>query len=73
MASTEEALAELKAQRSKLKAKIAARSGQSGYAANVETLKALLEPVNNQIAELEAELAAQAEEQTDGEGQDGTP
>ncbi len=73
MASVQEQLADLKAERQRTKAKISARTGQPGYGANVEVIKRHLDSLNNQIAELEAELAAQAEEQTDGEGQDGAP
>lgn len=64
-------LDDLKAERSRLKSKINARTGQPGYGANVETLKAQLETIDNQITATEAELAAQAEEQIDGGGQEG--
>lgn len=66
MASAEGELEDLKSRRSRLRSKITARSGQPGYAINVEGLKAELQSVNDQIAVIEAELAAQAEEQNNG-------
>jgi len=67
MASAEERLDDLKAQRSRLQSKITARTGQPGYSGNVEAMRAQLSDVDTQITATEAEIAAQAEEQTDGE------
>ncbi len=62
MASAEERLADLKAQRPRAQAKLNARTGQPGYGANVEMLKQQIADLDNQIAALEAELAPQPEE-----------
>lgn len=67
MASAER-LTELKAERQKAKAKLNARSGQPGYGANAETLRAIIGDLDNQIAALEAELAPPAEDDTNGQG-----
>lgn len=61
----------LRAQRGTAQTKLNTREGQPGYASNALTIKAHIETLDEQIAELEAVEAAEGD--TDGEGQNGTP
>ena len=65
-------LATLRADRARAQAKLNTRQGQAGYGANVETIKATIQGLDEQIAEKEAEeAAAAAQDETDGEDAQG--